>query len=157
MNKKMMKKVTFLSLIAVMFALSMSSVYAADFTCAALGSDVLIDTQLADIVHLIIKIIQIVVPILLIIFGMLDLAKAVMAQKEDEIKKGQQTFIKRLIAAIIVFFVIAVVKLVISAVANGDDGIMACANCFIEGSSSASCGQANTTVNDSNTEIQNGR
>lgn len=154
MNRKMMKKVTFLSLIALMFVLSMSSVYAADFTCAALGGDVLIDTQLADIVHLIIKIIQIVVPILLIIFGMLDLAKAVMAQKEDEIKKGQQTFVKRLIAAIIVFFVIAVVKLVISAVAKGDDGIMACANCFIEGSDSASCTAASTTVTGSDAGFQ---
>ena len=52
---------------------------------------------------------------------MLDLGKAVMAQKEDEIKKGQQTFFKRLIAAAIVFFVFIIVKLLINLLA-GDDG-----------------------------------
>ena len=39
---------------------------------------------------------KIVIPILLIIFGMLDLGKAVVASKEDEIKKGQQMFVKRI-------------------------------------------------------------
>ena len=135
----MKKKIMFTFLLVSMVCLFMPSVYAEDFTCAALGNTVLIDTQLADIVHLVILAIQIAVPILLVVYGMLDLMKAVMAQKEDEIRKGQQTFVKRLIAAIIVFFIIAVVKLAISAVAKNDSGIMACANCFIEGSDSESC------------------
>ena len=146
MKKKLM--FTFLLILAV--CLFMPGVYADDFTCSALGSDVLIDTQLADIVHLIIMIIQIAVPILLVVFGMMDLMKAIMAQKEDEIKKGQQIFIKRLIAAVIVFFIIAIVKLVISAVAKNDDGIMACANCFIEGSDSDSCQSAPVSQPQSN-------
>lgn len=79
-----------------------------------------IPTQIASVIHMAILFIKIVVPILLIIWGMLDLGKAVMAQKEDEIKKGQQTFVKRIIAAAIVFFIIVVVQLVIGVVA-GDD------------------------------------
>ena len=70
--------------------------------------------QIAYLVSVIVKLIQFGVPLLLIIFGMLDLGKAVIASKEDEIKKGQQMFIKRLIAAVIVFFVVAVVKLVVN-------------------------------------------
>ena len=89
-------------------------------------------SKLAYALHLIILAIQIVVPFLLIIWGMLDLGKAVIAQKEDEIKKGQQIFIKRLITAAIVFFIIAIVKLLIS-FASGDEGIMTCANCFLNG------------------------
>lgn len=142
----MKKKLMFTFLLVLALCVFMPGVHAEDFTCSALGSDVLIDTQLADIVHLIIMIIQIAVPILLVVFGMMDLMKAIMAQKEDEIKKGQQIFIKRLIAAVIVFFIIAIVKLVISAVAKNDDGIMACANCFIEGSDSDSCQAAPTTT-----------
>ena len=61
--------------------------------------------QLVNLVHDVILIIQILVPIGLIIWGMLDLGKAVIAQKDDEIKKGQQTLIKRITAAAIVFFV----------------------------------------------------
>lgn len=87
------------------------------------------------VVSIVYNIIQIVVPIILVIFGSLDLVKAVMGQKEDEIKKGQQTLIKRLVAAAIVFFVFVTVKLVISLVADDKDqtnGIMDCAECFIK-------------------------
>ena len=69
----------------------------------------------------VVNLIKIAVPILLIIFGMLDLGKAVMAQKEDEIKKGQQTFIKRVIAAVIVFFVVAITQMVVGLIASSAD------------------------------------
>ena len=83
------------------------------------------------VVHIIITVIKIAIPVLLIIFGMIDFLKAVTASKEDEIKKGQQTFIKRLIAAVIVFFVIQIVQLVISFASNSDDNIVSCFNCFV--------------------------
>lgn len=102
----------------------------ASFTCGTIQG---IPGKLINIVSMAILLIQIVVPILLIIFGMLDLGKAVMAQKEDEIKKGQQTFIKRLVAAVIVFFVVVVVKLVVGLVADGSNEktISKCLDCFI--------------------------
>ena len=91
-------------------------------------------------VSTIVLLIKIAVPILLIIFGMLDLGKAVVASKEDEIKKGQQMFIKRAIAAIIVFFVIQIVQLLIRFVSGNDNSVAQCFNCFIHGeSSSAAC------------------
>lgn len=77
--------------------------------------------NLARIVALIVNIIKVFVPILLIVWGMLDLGKAVMAQKEDEIKKGQNIFIKRLIAAAIVFFVVTIVNFLVSIVAKTSD------------------------------------
>ena len=88
--------------------------------------------KLVYVIHLIIILIQFGVPLLLIIFGMLDLGKAVIASKEDEIKKGQQMFIKRLIAAVIVFFVIAIVELVVTLAVKddvkdkGDNEIVTC-------------------------------
>ena len=53
-----------------------------------------------------------------------------MAQKEDEIKKGQQTFIKRIVAAAIVFFIVTIVQLVMGLVA-GDEGIWTCVDAII--------------------------
>ena len=85
-----------------------------------------IPDELINVTSLIYKIILIGVPLLLILFGMWDLGKAVMAQKEDEIKKGQQTFIKRLIAAVIVFFVLVIVELVVKLVAPDGASIMNC-------------------------------
>ena len=48
---------------------------------------------------------RIIVPILVIVLGMIDLAKAVIASKEDEMKKAQSTFIKRLIIGVAFFFI----------------------------------------------------
>lgn len=91
------------------------------------------DKMIPDIVHTVINLIKIVVPILLVIFGMLDLGKAVMAQKDDEIKKGQQTFFKRLLSAVIVFFVVVVVQLVVGLVAKNDTAVTSCLECFVNG------------------------
>ena len=98
-----------------------------------------LDSMLPDLISTIVTLIKIGVPILLIIFGMLDLGKAVMAQKEDEIKKGQQTFVKRLIAAVVVFLVVFIVQIVFNLVANDNDGnIWGCVDCFINYSESNS-------------------
>lgn len=79
-------------------------------------------------------IIQIAVPIILVIMGSLDLMKGITAQKEDEIKKGQQLFVKRLISAAIIFFVFIIVKFLISIIAkdtNSGNRIIDCTQCFI--------------------------
>ena len=70
---------------------------------------------------------------------MLDFAKAVIAQKEDDIKAGQAKFMKRLIAALIVFLIVTVVQLAINIVGNlggeGNDSSNAwtCAKSLING------------------------
>ncbi len=79
---------------------------------------------------------QILVPIAIIILGSLDLLKAVGGQKEDEIKKGQQVFIKRLVGAAIVFFVFAIVKFAISLVSDSSTSIIDCIDCFLKNNDS---------------------
>ena len=103
-----------------------------EYTCGS--TNLVFSGTFPYMVHTIILIIKIAVPILLIIFVMIDLGKAVIAQKEDEIKKGQQTFLKRAIAAVIVFFVIQIVQLIVRFVSNNDTSISNCFNCFINGS-----------------------
>lgn len=84
------------------------------------------------VVNIVYMVLQILVPVFLVIFGSLDFLKAVIAQKDDEIKKGQQTFIKRLISGIIVFFVFALVKLIISFAGDSNKSqILDCASCLI--------------------------
>lgn len=107
-----------------------------NYSCGndAIGS---ISGMLPYVTSTIYLIIEIAVPVLLILYGMFDLGKAVIAQKEDEIKKGQATFFKRLIAAVLVFFVTFIVRLVIGFVSNNDTKIANCVNCFITGDVSA--------------------
>lgn len=104
---------------------------AATYTCG--GTNLYFSGTIPYIVSTLILLIKIVVPILLIIFGMLDLGKAVVASKEDEIKKGQQLFIKRVITAVIVFFVVQLVQIIIRFVSGNDQNIANCFNCFING------------------------
>lgn len=58
------------------------------------------------IINLLINIIMIGVPIALIIYGMVDLGKAVIASKEDEVKKATKLLGKRFLYAIGVFAVV---------------------------------------------------
>jgi hypothetical protein len=93
-----------------------------------------IDSELSTFVHNIILLIKTAVPIILVLFGMLDFAKGVIASKEDEIKKGQQTFFKRLIAATIVFFMVSFTQLIIGILDNQTNGeIWNCANLIMNG------------------------
>ena len=69
-----------------------------------------------NVVSMIIMLIQVVVPILLIIWGMIDFAKSVIGGDEDKIKAGQKVFIKRLIAAVLVFLVVTIAKLLVGLV-----------------------------------------
>ena len=94
----------------------------------------LIPEQISNIISTIVTIIKIGVPIILIVMGMIDMGKAVASQKDDEIKKGQKTLISRCIAAGIVFFVTAIVQLLVSIVANGNNEIWTCISSLVNGS-----------------------
>ena len=133
-----MKKKIFLIIVLALVLCYVPSVFAADITaCNGVGGlgKISIDQRIPDTVHTIILVIQIAVPVVLVILGMLDLFKGITAQKEDEIKKAQQIFIKRLLAAALVFFVVAIVKIVVSfASGEGDNSnFMTCVNCFLKG------------------------
>ncbi len=85
----------------------------------------------AQITSIVITVIQIATPVIIILLGMIDLLKGVISQKEDEIKKGQQTFVKRLIVGICVFLVFVLVKFVIGVVVPNEQGMWDCVNCFV--------------------------
>ena len=95
-----------------------------DYCVGMLGSNnASIPDGIGNLIHMIIVIIQIAVPILLIIWGMIDFAKAVVGGDEDKIKAGQKTFMKRFIAALIVFLIVTITQLIVTAVGTvGGEG-----------------------------------
>ncbi len=109
-----------------------------DFDTYSCGGNYLtgIPKKMVKLTKFIYIFLQVLVPIAIIILGSLDLLKAVAAQKEDEIKKGQQVFIKRLVGAAIVFFVFAIVKFVISIVSDNSTSIINCVDCFLKNNDS---------------------
>ena len=67
-------------------------------------------------VRTVVQILQIVVPVALILLGSIDIGKAVIAGDEKKIKEAQKPFIKRVIAAVIVFLIPWIVGIVLSLV-----------------------------------------
>ena len=72
--------------------------------------------------------IKVVVPIILIVVGMMDLAKAVTEKSDDKIKAAQNGLIKKAIAAVLVFFVITIVTLLMTLI--GDSSYTKCMKCI---------------------------
>ena len=132
-----MKKVLNLCLILLISVIFVDIVGAETYnnyapSTVSCGNIAEIPKLLPKVISIIYNVILIAVPILLVVIGSLDLVKGVTASKEDDIKKGQQMFIKRLISAVLIFFVFMVVKIVISFVEDEKSpNILDCAECFI--------------------------
>lgn len=86
----------------------------------------------------IINIVKIAVPVILIIMGMLDFAKAVISNDEKGMKESQNKFIKRIIAAIAIFLIVSIVQFIFKIINTNDTNTMvSCIDCFISGNCSA--------------------
>lgn len=68
-----------------------------------------------------VTVVKIVVPVVLIILGVIKMAKAILAEKDDEIKSAAISLVKRFIAGVLIFFVPAIVNGLFSIV-NGYNG-----------------------------------
>lgn len=62
--------------------------------------------------------IKIGTPLVLIVMGILDFAKAIMGADESEIKKKQNRFVKRVISAVMVFLVLYLVEFILDILAS---------------------------------------
>lgn len=61
---------------------------------------------------------KIIIPLLLIVLGMIDLGKVVISSDDKETKKSISKFTKRIVAAIVIFFIPNLVSFIFSIV-NG--------------------------------------
>lgn len=66
--------------------------------------------------------VQIIIPIGLLIYGTIDLGKAVIASDDKEVKAAQQRLIKRFVYAALIFFVVTLVSALMGIVATGGEG-----------------------------------
>lgn len=130
---------------------------------STLCDGILVPNELFNLVHTIINVIKIAVPILLIIFGMIDFAKSVVAKSEDDVKKYRKNFVSRLVSAVVVFLLIFIVQLAINLVASVEDttnengqtisDIWSCSKKFINGVDSKT--NTNSSTNTSNNSSTN--
>ena len=104
-----------------------------DVTC----NGITFDSIIPNLVTQVVKVIQFGMPIVLIILGMVDLGKAVMSNDEKEMKAAQGKLIKRVIYAVAIFLIVAIVKLVFGLLTNANNdktnkvGYVDCIDCFV--------------------------
>lgn len=84
-----------------------------DDDCAIFG-DKNTEGTISYEINNILNIIKFIVPGLVVLLGTIDLSKAVLAGNEDEMKKAQKTFIKRVILGACVFLVPTIVNLIMT-------------------------------------------
>ena len=108
-------------------------------TAATVGSANGFCTETANvwqIVGYVLLVFKIVIPVLLIIFGMIDLGKAVIASKDDEIKKATKGLAMRAIAAVAVFLIPTIISFLMGVVGGfsgdkGKDDFDVCSKCLV--------------------------
>ncbi len=86
---------------------------------------------IVKVIYAFIRVLMILIPIALIIFGVIDLGKAVISSEDKEVKAATTRLVKRFIYAAVVFFVPVLVGAVMNIVAAGSDdttGWQACWN-----------------------------
>ena len=65
--------------------------------------------------------IQMGIPIILLLLGTIDLGKAVLSSEDKEVKAAQSRLIKRILYAVVIFFMTTIVSLVFNIVADYSD------------------------------------
>lgn len=93
--------------------------------------------QVFYICGIILQVIYIATPILLIVTGMITFLKVVGKSDDKDMKSAQKVLINKIIAAVAVFLMVTLTKMVISLVAT--DGWIKCADCMFNPSQSK-CG-----------------
>ena len=87
-------------------------------------------------------------PVVIIILGMFDFLKAVMAGKQDEATKNTNKFIRRIISGLLVFLIMALVQFVFNRLGTINN-YTNCMNCLL---SNQSCGATYTVEKDTTCE-----
>lgn len=93
--------------------------------------------ELWYIFGLIIQVIYVATPLLLIVSGSIVMIQAMMKNDPGAVKKAQGALVSKIIAAVIIFLMVTIVKMVTNLVA--DDGWTSCANCAFN-PSKGNCG-----------------
>ena len=69
--------------------------------------------KVRDQINRILTYVRILVPLIIVALGMMDFGKAVLGDKEEEMKKAQARFIKRLIIGVVIFLLPTIIDLIL--------------------------------------------
>ena len=98
-----------------------------------LSDDICVTLEpIMTIVGYVIFAIKVIVPVILVLFGMIDLTKAIMEKDESNIKKAQSLLIKRIIYGVAVYLVVTIVSLIMNLIVSDDSSWKSCVKCAFD-------------------------
>ena len=92
-----------------------------------------IPAGIADLTSKMYFILQIIGPVLLLILGGFEMAKAISTQDESAIEKAKKKLVNKFIAAAAIFFVFTIMQFLVSLLAKDADGIIECVDILLNG------------------------
>lgn len=106
--------------------------------------------EILELVGWVLTIFKIAIPLIIIALGLLDLGKAAISSKPEEIKKSAMSLVWRLVGGIVIFFIPTIVMLVFGFVNDfgenkGNVDFDVCYGCIVSPWGDA-CKNANSTV-----------
>lgn len=106
--------------------------------------------QIWSLVGTVVTILKIGIPLIIIVIAIIDLGKAAVSSKPEDVTKAFGSLVKRLIAGIVIFFIPTIVNLVFSLVDNFSEGTdyMICSTCVAGGDCYVKSGYCTTEGTD---------
>ena len=116
----------------LLVAATYENFYDADTKYYKCGKLERIPKGLPKFTNVIYKLVKVIVPIILIVTGMIDFLKAVLASDENQMDTNPKNFMRRIGVAVLIYFVMTSVQLLVKVVGgNNQKSISSCFNCFI--------------------------
>ena len=123
--RKRVNKVLFFLLLMMPFCVN-----ASDYLLC--GNDKKVPFVFGQVLSIVFVIIRILVPVLLVITGMISFLKATISSKvDDELQKAKKSLVNKVIAAVIIFFIVSITNFAIALVAGRNNSFSSCLNCMI--------------------------
>lgn len=124
--------------------------------------------QVVALAKMIVRVLQIAIPIGLIVMGTIDMGKSVITGDEKKIKENQGKFVKRIVSAVIVFLIPLIINVVLNFVVQDSNDWVKCWNdaswngaidpgLSDDGSGSSNTKSTNTPPKTNKTHKTNGR
>ena len=145
-----MKKIIPILLLTIL--LIPTNVLALEETFIKCGSIEGLPPELPGLFRNVINLIKIITPIILVIMGMIQFFQAVLSSDDDRISKATKKFIKKAVAALLIFFVISLTQILIGII-DKEISNDKCLSCFIKDESS--CTKYTETIEESEKQDNN--
>lgn len=93
-----------------------------------------ISPRIPELTSFAVNLLKIITPVILIFMGMITMVKAIASSNEDEIQKAQKALIKKIIIAVMIFFVVGITQFVVAKVSDSaSKSLNSCLDLFLNG------------------------